>query len=247
MKRNLLLSVLLTVVALTYGQTGQYYPSERFSSGLINDVCQDKFGYIWIATENGLNKFDGYRFTTYLHQSGNEATLNSNIVVKLYNDSQGRLWVGTRLGLSRFDYGSGRFVEYPFSNNETPRVISMMERRNGDFLVGTSGRGLHLLTGDSLQKIPDGYSSSGGKWYFNQMMEDSKGRFWKCGYGEEVTFMEHGEVHQLFVEKGMVVKLVEVGDEILIVCLHGIYSYRNGEPSLANIDMSAFGGKDVVM
>ena len=247
MKRNLLLSVLLTVVALAYGQTGQYYPSERFSSGLINDVCQDKFGYIWIATENGLNKFDGYRFTTYLHQSGNEATLNSNIVVKLYNDSQGRLWVGTRLGLSRFDYGSGRFVEYPFSNNEMPRVISMMERRNGDFLVGTSGRGLHLLTGDSLQKIPDGYSSSGGKWYFNQMMEDSKGRFWKCGYGEEVTFMEHGEVHQLFVEKGMVVKLVEVGDEILIVCLHGIYSYRNGELSLANIDMSAFGGKDVVM
>ena len=51
---------------MAHGQAGQFFPSERFSSGLINDVCQDKYGYIWIATENGLNKFDGYRFTTYL-------------------------------------------------------------------------------------------------------------------------------------------------------------------------------------
>ena len=247
MMRNLLLLVLLSVFGHSFGQTGQYYPSERFSSGLINDVCQDKYGYIWIATENGLNKFDGYRFTTYLHQSGNKSTLNSNIVVKLYSDSQGRLWVGTRMGLSRYEATTDSFVDYPFPDYDSPRVISMMELQNGEFLVGTSGRGLYTLSSDSLQKVPGGYTSSGGNWYFNQMTEDSKGRFWKCGYGEEVTFMDHGEVQQLFVNKGIVVKIVEVGDEMLIVCLHGIYSYRDGNLSLADIDMSVLGGKDVVM
>ena len=58
--RRLFLSLLLSAIAFTgFGQAGQFFPSERFSSGLINDVCQDQYGYIWIATENGLNKFDG--------------------------------------------------------------------------------------------------------------------------------------------------------------------------------------------
>jgi signal transduction histidine kinase/ligand-binding sensor domain-containing protein/DNA-binding response OmpR family regulator len=245
--RHFFLFYLLSAVSLVFGQTGYFYPSERFSSGLINDVCQDKHGYIWIATENGLNKFDGYRFTTYQHQLDDATTLNSNIVVKLYSDNKGRLWVGTRMGLSCYDEGSDRFVNYPFPNQESPRVISMMERQNGDFLVGTSGRGLYKLDGDSLQKVPGGFTSGGGNWYFNQMMEDSKGRFWKCGYGEEVTYMEQGEVHQLYVQKGIVVKIAEVGGVILIICQHGIYSFNNGELSLAGIDMSALADENVVL
>ena len=75
--------ILLIVCSRLFGQSGYYIPSERFSSGLINDVCQDKYGYIWVATENGLNKFDGYRFTQYLHQPNNPQSLNSNIVTKL--------------------------------------------------------------------------------------------------------------------------------------------------------------------
>ena len=64
MHRLLLLFVGILVSVLGFGQAGHFIPSERFSSGLINDICQDKYGYIWIATENGLNKYDGYRFTS---------------------------------------------------------------------------------------------------------------------------------------------------------------------------------------
>ena len=241
----LCLSLLLSV--LSFGQAGFFFPSENFSSGLINDVCQDSYGYIWIATENGLNKYDGYRYTTYLHQPDDSTTLGSNIVVKLYCDREGRLWAGTRIGLSRYDYATDRFIHYRFSNNNTPRVISMLERKNGELLVGTSGRGLFRLAGDSLQKVPDGYSSSGGNWYYNQMMEDSQERFWKCGYGEEVTMKDNGGVHQFFVKKGIVVKIAEMGDEILIICLHGIYSYRNGVFALSDIDLTELSSNDVAM
>ena len=253
----LLLSLLLTL-GQAFCQVGHFFPSEQFSSGLINDVCQDQYGYMWIATENGLNKFDGYRFTTYLHQPGDSTTLGTNIVVKLYCDRKGQLWVGTRTGLSRYDYATDHFVHYQFTNHETPRVISIMERHDGELLVGTSGRGLFRLMSDSLQKVPGGYSSSGGNWYYNQMMEDSRHRFWKCGYGEEVTMMDASGVHSMFVSKGIVIGLAEVNDEILVLCMHGIHSYRPSSSSPgpsqflgplpeADIDLSALGGEKVVM
>ena len=79
-----LITLLLTIVSLqVFPQTGTFLPSERFSSGFINDICQDSYGFIWIATENGLNKFDGYRFTTYLHHPDDSTSVNSNIVVSL--------------------------------------------------------------------------------------------------------------------------------------------------------------------
>ena len=241
------IALFLLYSLMTFGQTGHFISSERFSSSLINDICQDKYGYIWIATDNGLNKYDGYRFTTYLSQPGDSTTLNSNIVTSLYCDHDGQLWIGTRIGLSRYDYATDQFVRYSFSDQETPRVISIMERKNGEFLAGTSGRGLYALSGDSLKKVPGGYTTGTGNWYYNQMMEDSQGRFWKCGYGEEVTMKDHAGVHQFFVEQGIVVCLAEMDGDILIIGLHGISRYHNGKMMAADIDMTALGGTDVVM
>ena len=228
--------------------TGQFIPSDRFSSGLINAMCQDQYGYMWIATENGLNKFDGYRFTTYYHRSGDSTSLGSNIVTSLYQDRQGQFWVGTRTGLHRYDFTTDKFVNYPFVNEENaPRVITLLERKNGELLAGTSGRGLWTVKDGAMSKIKGGYSTSGGNWYYNVMIEDSKGRFWKCGYGDEVTMMDKQGVHQFFVDQGIVACIAEFGDEILIICLHGISSYKNGQVSHADIDLSALGSNDVIM
>lgn len=247
MRRLLLLFAGLLVAVLCLGQAGLFIPSERFSSGLINDICQDKYGLIWIATENGLNKYDGYRFTTYYHQPADSTTLPSKVVTKLYCDKKGQLWVGTRMGISRYDYATDRFVRYPFSTNETPRIISILERKNGEFLVGTSGRGVYALQNDTLKKIPDGYTTGGGNWYFNQMMEDRRGRFWKCGYGEEITMKDQTGVHQFFVSKGIVMLMTEKDGDILIISQHGITCYRDGDMVNADIDLSAFGSENVVI
>ena len=253
-----LIATLLLSLSQAFSQVGHFFPSEQFSSGQINDVCQDQYGYMWIATENGLNKFDGYRFTTYLNHPEDSTTLGTNIVVKLYCDKKGQLWVGTRVGLARYDYATDRFVHYRFTNGETPRVISILERQDGELLVGTSGRGLFRLMSDSLQKVPGGYSSSGGNWYYNQMMEDSQRRFWKCGYGEEVTMMDAAGVHSMLVSKGIVIGMAEVNSEILVLCMYGIHSYPKDSPTpghnqflgplpVADIDLSALGSGKVIM
>jgi len=232
---------------MTHGQSGQFFPSERFSSGLINDVCQDKYGYIWIATENGLNKFDGYRFTTYLSHPDDSTSLSSNIVTCLYCDRMGQLWVGSRIGLSRYDYATDRFIQYTFPTQPNPRVISFLERKRGDFLIGTSGRGLYTLSANKLQKVDDGYTTESGNWYFNQMLEDSRGRFWKCGYGEEITMKYNNKVRQFFIQQGIVVKMVETDGDILIICQHGISRYHQGKITEANINQSALAGINVVI
>ena len=210
MRRIYSIVILLhTALVLTFSQTGVFIPSERFSSALINDMCQDKYGYMWIATDYGLNRYDGYNFKTYFHNSNDSTTLGSNIVTSLFQDSKGRFWVGTRSGLYRYDHITDTFKGYHFGEKNEPRVISILERQNKDLLIGTSGRGLYTVTDeDTIAKIEGGYSTPGGRWYYNTMMEDSQGRFWKCGYGDEVTMMDNQGVHQFFVKIGIIPRLI---------------------------------------
>ncbi len=241
--------ILHSALVLAFSQTGVFIPSERFSSALINDMCQDKYGYMWIATDYGLNRYDGYNFKTYFHNSNDSTSLSSNIVTSLFQDSKGRFWVGTRTGLCRYDYTTEKFTSYHFGEKNEPRVTAIMERKgNNELLVGTSGRGLYTITDeDKVEKIEGGYSTPGGNWYYNTMTEDSQGRFWKCGYGNEVTMMDSQGISSFFVNIGIVARIVEFGDEMLIIGMNGIASYHNGQVSDANIEMSALGSKDVII
>ncbi len=75
-------------------QTGHLFASDKLSSTNMTSICQDQMGYIWIGTEFGLNRFDGYRFTSYLNNPQDTTSLGFNTVVSLLCDSEGRLWVG---------------------------------------------------------------------------------------------------------------------------------------------------------
>lgn len=61
---------------------------------MIKCVTQDKYGYIWIGTEYGLNKFDGYRFTHYLTDSKDTTSIASNDITDFFVDKDGQLWIG---------------------------------------------------------------------------------------------------------------------------------------------------------
>ena len=101
-------------ISRTHADIGHLYTGNQMSSSLIECVTQDKHGFIWVGTEYGLNKFDGYRFTTYLSDPNDSTSLVGNEVVRLLSDSQGRLWVGTHTGIARFDYERNQFQRYTF-------------------------------------------------------------------------------------------------------------------------------------
>src|SRR5690606_825262 len=91
-----------TLIASPY-----YFNHFQVSEGLSNDaiLCsiQDKDGFIWFGTRDGLSRFDGYRFKNFFHQSENEKSLGSNLVHSLMVRNTNEIWVGTDQGIYIYD------------------------------------------------------------------------------------------------------------------------------------------------
>ncbi|MFC4213087.1 two-component regulator propeller domain-containing protein [Pedobacter lithocola] len=115
---------------------------EGLSSSTVSNVFQDSQGYIWLGTEDGLNRFDGYNVTVYKNEPHNESSLSSNFINYILEDKQHRIWVATSYGLNLYDRYTDSFTRYihdpkkkgSISNN---LVYTLYLDVNGDVWVGT--------------------------------------------------------------------------------------------------------------
>ncbi len=77
----------------------------------VNAILQDRTGFIWVATQGGLHRYDGYRFIAFQHSPEDPRSLPDNFVTALAQDADGTLWIGTNAaGLARFDAARGQFI-----------------------------------------------------------------------------------------------------------------------------------------
>ena len=122
---------------------------QGLSQVTVNCMLQDKQGFMWFGTQDGLNKFDGYQFTVYRHDPENNASLSNNFIWSIFEDAGGNLWIGTRDGgLNKFDRKTETFSRYQnqadnpksLSNNS---VLSIFEDAGGNLWIGTDGGGLN--------------------------------------------------------------------------------------------------------
>lgn len=84
---------------------------------MINHIYQDSKGYIWVSTEDGLNKYDGAKFVNYKNHFNDSTSLLGNHVYKTFQDSKGYLYVLSTKGLQFYDYKSDSFITI---KNPTP-------------------------------------------------------------------------------------------------------------------------------
>lgn len=82
------------------------------SNNIIHCVFQDSDGFIWIGTDSGLNRFDGYEVVTYFNQTADSSSLSSNTIRSIVQDKYGILWIGSYNGLNRYDQPSDSFVRF---------------------------------------------------------------------------------------------------------------------------------------
>lgn len=113
------------------------------SHNTITAMAQDSLGYLWLATPDGVSKYDGYSFTQYRHDYSDTTTLPANFVTTLYVDSKGRVWVGTFSGLCQYQPAMDGFsrVHFPtFVAGEFPNytVHAIVETPDSTILVATS-------------------------------------------------------------------------------------------------------------
>lgn len=146
--------------------------------GLPNTIAtafaEDSQGFIWVGTQGGLSRWDGYRFRTYQPQAGDEGSLPNPIVQTLRLDAAGRLWIGTSGGLARYDAVTERFVRYATGAQRlaSPLVLSLADDGAGglwvataaglDHLHTTSGAVTHVVAGTTTGLPPGRIPAVGG-------------------------------------------------------------------------------------
>lgn len=133
---------------LCHGQSYKFFTADKeLSSSLINKIYQDRDGMIWIATEDGLNRYDGAKFIIYKHEPENEHSICHNYVRALYEDSKGRLFVGTYNGIQLYDPATDSFskrAQWEDGKIFDSNIVSIMECRNGE--IWASGNNLCAIT-----------------------------------------------------------------------------------------------------
>jgi len=88
-------------------------PAQGLAHEIVLCVLQDSQGFLWIGTQRGLNRFDGYTFTLYRHSISDQNSLSNDTIQALYEDSRGWLWVGTASGLDHLDPERHQVFRHP--------------------------------------------------------------------------------------------------------------------------------------
>lgn len=98
--------------------------NDGLSQGDINSIYQDKKGFMWFGTHDGLNKFDGYNFTVYKPDMNNDSSISSNLIYTITGDKNDNLWIGTTgNGINYYDKYKDEFKRY-VSDKNNPESIS---------------------------------------------------------------------------------------------------------------------------
>lgn len=120
---------------------------QGLSHNTVHSILQDHKGFLWFATEDGLNRYDGYEFYIYRNNPADSFSLSDNFIWCLYLDSQNQIWIGTNNGgLNKYNYDTDKFEVYSTAktrsvNNNSIRAI--FEDSIGNLWVGTEGGGLN--------------------------------------------------------------------------------------------------------
>ena len=134
----------LSVSAIERGDIPYRFEVVSIDQGLsqhdVSSIVQDKFGFIWIATYNGLNRYDGYKIKTFRYNSANPRSVSDNRILRLFRDSKDRLWVATDGGgLNLYDYEKEDFTNYSVSHDPVGNnVYSIYQDQKDDLWLGTA-------------------------------------------------------------------------------------------------------------
>lgn len=116
----------------------------------VLSVLQDQQGFMWFTTEDGLARYDGYSFTTFLHDDDNPNSLSNNNTFALIESRDGLIWIGTDPGgLNVYDPKTGKFSLYLHDESDPNSLVndsvwSLMEATDGSIWIGTRGGLSHL-------------------------------------------------------------------------------------------------------
>ena len=188
---------------------------DGLSGSVVECIMRDSKGFMWFGTRNGLNRYDGYKFTIYRHDVNNPKSISNNwISGGIIEDSKGDLWIGTLGGgLNRFDRDKEIFFQYKHDDKDPNSICNnfiqyIYEDKSGNLWICTAG-GLSkvaaheiLDANDSIKFVnyknnpEDPYSLSDD--YITSAYEDNEGVLW-IGTASGINLLNKGS--ERFINK----------------------------------------------
>ena len=200
----ILLLGLLNLTAITHASSGDPPPTglprferlfeeQGLSRSSFHCAIQDRTGFLWFCTGDGLLRYDGYSLKAFQYDPARDDSLSSNTVYAIMEDRQGRIWVGTTGGgLNKFNPESETFTRYQHDPNDANTlshngVIALLQDQQGMLWIGTEGGGLNKFdpeteTFSHYRRDPDNPDSLSfdTMWFLEQ---DREGMLWIATYG----------------------------------------------------------------
>ena len=155
-RKYILLFALLFVCAkpeTTIQAQVKFVPSPRLSSLQIRDIRQDRSGYLWIATAQGLNRYNGYEYALLSKDENTSQTiLPSNNILRIIPDDEDNLWIATSRGLCRYDLKADKITTYPIEDKSEYHITDLVEDPQGTIWMSTFRYGVYRI--DSPESSP---------------------------------------------------------------------------------------------
>lgn len=191
--------VLFSLLALVCrGQSGKLFTADKeLSSTLINKIYQDRNGMIWIATENGLNRYDGCKFTVYKHDPKDPHSLCNNFVWTLCEDRRGHLIVGTYGGIQVYDPATDKFsMQATWEDGRVffSNVGNIVERKNGEIWISGNDLCTLHIEEDRLTVKKVEFPIDLPVNITDCLLEDRKQNMWVCKRDEVYCLRSDGQL-----------------------------------------------------
>ena len=161
--------------------------NDGLSQGYVIAIVQDRRGFMWFATRDGLNRYDGNAFVVYKNNPNDAGSLSSSFTQDLIEDDHGYLWIATNVGVNKFDPTTERCTRYLHDPNNPnsisgDSVKSIAQGSRGAFWFGTEDSGLDKFdptTGTFTHYLKDSDGQFVGR--ITQVIEDSHRDVWFVG------------------------------------------------------------------
>ncbi|QDP01771.1 EAL domain-containing protein [Thalassotalea sp. PS06] len=212
---------------------------QGLSQSTVMSLAQDQDGFIWMATQYGLNRYDGYEFTHFKYHSDDPFSLANNIVRNVFVDSNNVLWVGTDNGLSRYDADNNRFDNFfhEKGNANSLRdntIWSIYEDRANNLWVSTAS-GLHKYNESTEDFTVINFKSySSVVKAIKSIFQDSKGNYWLGTYenglfvmNKDLDFVSPANgknVWKLNIDAQSILEISELNQKIWLATENGIFA-----------------------
>lgn len=203
-----------------------YSSSHGLSHDKVLSIIQDRQGFMWFGTVEGLNRFDGYTFTSYYHKNGDSTSLCDNTAISMLEDRHGDLWIGTTGGISRYNRATNNFTSYvPDRSRDGSisdgRINQILEDEQGNFWLAfstgyvdyfdrTSGRFDHYLIDENSGDITSlEFDRQGNLWIGTRIgvVVMNKGRQITQRFTPntaDASSLSHHNVNDLFLDRNNV-------------------------------------------